>query len=534
MAANFAITASDLEQLCAFNLFPVPDDRWIFFGMRGLTPADPTDHTFRASQSVRIATVDYVHPRCTIGQWDRVNGQLALYPGSTVPAMHLFKPKIVDNGRGANQLMTGYYRKGYKQGVHRANTETGHEAFRQQGTVPHRRTADDADYDEDDRVEIGSPMDNLHAAWVDSVGSAKYSSLGCQVVVGKPDSRRHPGDTGPWKVFKQRAYELDQSQFPYLLMRGRDIERVAQGMTAEDLTRLRFGSEGHLVERVQEALATFGHHTGADGKFGKETLGCLLAFQEAEVGPRSDDGIVGSKTAEALGILHEWPGKRAGRRPRRSDGANRSAARDWPSVSIEERQVYVMDLLVDQHGLTPEAAAGVVGNLEVESGIIPNRLERSTSSEPMSAPDIHGNKRHWSAEEIMNRIPGKTGPGFAGVGLAQWTADSRRKALFKHKLGDIGPGIAVLFDMDVQVDFLVKELDTRKGSLGPKFRTKSTSVDEAAADFVYEFERPASVLKKIDGVWHRRERDDPQVIATFKKRQEPAHRALAAFTAARS
>ncbi|NNC91903.1 MAG: hypothetical protein HKN80_05375 [Acidimicrobiia bacterium] len=278
-------------------------------------------------------------------------------------------------------------------------------------------------------------------------------------------------------------------------------------------------------------MASFGHPTDADGIFGPGTLQCLLAFQRAEVGPRSNDGVIGSRTAEALGIFGEWPGKRASRRPQRSDGDNRTAARNWPGVPIKQRRAYVMNLLVDKYALTPEGAAGVVGNLEIESGIIPNRLERSTSSEPMSAPDIRGNKRHWSAEEIMNRIANERGPGFAGVGLAQWTADSRRTALFRHHLGNIGPGIAVLFDMDAQVDFLVKELDTRKGNLGAKFRKKIT-VDEAAADFVYEFERPASVLKMIDGVWHRRERSDPKVIDTFKKRQEPAHKAMAAFEAA--
>jgi hypothetical protein len=60
--------------------------------------------------------------------------------------------------------MTGYY-SDYRRGKHKAGSETGHDAFRQVEGRPIRRTADDFDYDNDDRVEFSNPFDNLHAAW---------------------------------------------------------------------------------------------------------------------------------------------------------------------------------------------------------------------------------------------------------------------------------------------------------------------------------------------------------------------------------
>ncbi len=525
----FDLTNEHLAQLCAINRFAVPVNGVIFFGLRGLLPEDPRDHEFRGSQRLAIAKVDYVHPRCTLGQWNRTEGVLAVFPASTVPALHLFRKKIVDNGRGANQLMTGYYRHGYLQGVHKRGAPTGHEAFRQQGTVPVRRTADDEDYDVDDRVEFGSPMDNLHAAWVSSVTAEKYSSLGCQVVVGKPDSDRHRGNSGPWKAFKEFAYGITQKQFPYVLLQGRDAQRIASNASEKELTRLRFGSSGELVTAVQEALKKSGHDLDVDGKFGNGTLTELMEFQLTEVGPRSDDGIVGPRTAEALGLLDIWPGKRSSRRPHKSQESESAAVTDWPTVPIGQRRVHLMELLTTRYEYPVEAAAGIVGNLEIESGVIPSRLEGSSPKEPMRAPDLQGNTRTWSPEEIMNRIPREQGPRLAGVGLAQWTAKNRRRRLFEHRFEGAQPGAAIVFNMEAQVDYLVHELKMRFGTLDSLLRKRSVTVDEAAAEVVYDFERPGSVLKKVDGKVQRRSRDDPKVQKVFTERQKPAHAALADF-----
>src|SRR5690606_20071650 len=155
---------------------------------------------------------------------------------------------------------------------------TGHPAFRQTQGRPVRRTADDLDFQTDDRVEFTNPHDNLHAAWCMGVNDAGgYASAGCQVVVGFPRCGRRGelDDAGPWRTFRRNAYDLAQDSFPYVLLDGRNAQSVAAG--GATTARLRFGSRGDLVTRVQDVLAGRGFYEGAlDGDFGVRTLRALL------------------------------------------------------------------------------------------------------------------------------------------------------------------------------------------------------------------------------------------------------------------
>jgi len=159
--------------------------------------------------------------------------------------------------------MTGYY-KDYRKGVHKANSPTGYQAFRQTDGRPIRRSADDFDYDSDDRVEFVNPFDNLHSALSMGINHDNYASAGCQVVAEFPkcSKRGNEPDTGPWKVFKENAYNLDQSSFPYILVHGNDAEAVAINSNQKIPARLRFGSKSNLVSIVQEALKEQGFYEG--------------------------------------------------------------------------------------------------------------------------------------------------------------------------------------------------------------------------------------------------------------------------------
>jgi hypothetical protein len=303
----FTLTEEHLWRLWDLNHFPVPKDRWVFFGLRGCLPVDDTAPTFAASHPVRVEPVDYLHPRCTLGQW-QPGGGFALFPGSTVPHRTHVAASRLASGAGTNQLMTGCY-PDYRKGRHKAGSATGHDAFRQDNKLPVQRSSDDLDFDTDDRVEFEQPFDNLHAAWSHGVDHASYASAGCQVVVGFPqcDKRDNRPDTGPWRIFKASAYAIPQDSFFYVLLTGHEAQRLAQA-SASPVPRLRYGSKGTLVTRVQEALKAQGFYEGRiDEDFGIRTLRALLRFQTAEFGPAGDDGIVGSQTASALGI--EWPGQ---------------------------------------------------------------------------------------------------------------------------------------------------------------------------------------------------------------------------------
>ena len=301
----FELTEGHLWRLWALNAFPVPKDRWVFFGLRGCLPVTDSEHPFAKAHRVKVEAVDYLHPRCTIGQW-RPDLGFALFPGSTVPHRKHVAASRIAGGAGANQLMTGCYTD-YRKGVHKAGTATGHQAFCQNNNLPVQRTTDDLDFDADDRVDFEQPFDNLHAAWSPDVDHDSFAGAGGQVVLGFPQcaQRQNHPDTGPWKAFKENAYAIAQNSFFYVLLTGREAERVALARTPLPAL-LRYGSRGPLVTRVQHALKDQGFYEGElDEDFGIRTLRAVLKFQTVEFGPAADDGIVGPQTASALGI--DWP-----------------------------------------------------------------------------------------------------------------------------------------------------------------------------------------------------------------------------------
>lgn len=297
-----------LRRLCEINSFPIPEDGMVFLGLRGCLPVDEDNEDFAAEHEIIPAEINYLNPRCTLGQWLPKEGKMALFPGSTVPHIKHVKISKERNGLGANQLMTGYY-KDYRKGIHGVGKATGHEAFRQTEGHPIRRTADDFDFDNDDRVEFENPYDNIHAAWSMGINHDYYASAGCQVIVGYPacEKRGKEPDEGPWRVFKKNAYDRkQQDRFPYMLLNARDAQKVALRATQKMSARLRFGSESDLVAQLQETLKKSNYYEGeVDGDFGRRTIRAVLKYQTATFGPEADDGIVGPITASALKI--PWP-----------------------------------------------------------------------------------------------------------------------------------------------------------------------------------------------------------------------------------
>jgi hypothetical protein len=304
----FSISEEHLRRLCEINSFKISGNDMVFFGFRGCNPANEESCEFQNEHQLILADVNYINPRCTLGQWLPQDGTFALYPGSTVPHIKYVKNSKERNGVGANQLMTGCY-KDYRKGIHKMGKSTGHEAFRQTDAHPIRRTADDFDYDNDDRVEFTNPYDNIHAAWCMGIDHDYYASAGCQVIIGYPKCEKlgQQPDKGPWAFFKKNAYDIQSQQhFPYFLLNARDAQKIAFAGDKKMSARLRYGSKGTLVEKVQNELKDKDYYEGiVDGDFGPKTIRAVLQFQIDYFGPSADDGIVGPITASALGL--EWP-----------------------------------------------------------------------------------------------------------------------------------------------------------------------------------------------------------------------------------
>jgi hypothetical protein len=268
---------------------------------------------------------------------------------------------------------------------------------------------------------------------------------------------------------------------------------------------LRRGDIGEWVRLLQEALIAGGVDPGAvDGDFGVLTERAVLEFQAGR--GLEVDGVVGPMTWNALGVPEP-------------------ARVDWTAVDGDERMRSVMALLVEEHGYPVDGAAGIVGNLWAESGVLPPRIEGSSSATPMRARDFAGHIVDFTAEQIMNRDrSGRIGPARPGVGLAQWTSAGRRSGLFRHAFRGTVLGAEILFSMQAQVDYLVHEMPDF-ARVDRVLRDPQVSVDDASDEVVYNFEVPGSIL--AGGA--KLPRTDPRVQATFQQRRIHSQRASSVY-----
>ena len=129
-------------------------------------------------------------------------------------------------------------------------------------------------------------------------------------------------------------------------------------------------------------------------------------------------------------------------------------------------------------GLTKAGTAGLMGNLDAESALIPNNLENTREAQ-LGSDAVYTSKVDSGAYKNFTTDN-------AGYGLAQWTVSDRKKPLYQYKVSR-GTSIG---DLGMQLDFLNSELNsTFPGILSV---LKSTSDINAASDKVLkEFERPA-------------------------------------------
>ena len=299
----FLLSTDHIKRLAKINYFQIPEDRMFFFGLRGCLPISDDSTGFKNEHLVEIVSCDHIHPRCTLGQYRPGKG-IALFPGSTIPHIKYIRKSLVSGGLGTNMLLTGYYHN-YHKGLHNRGKKTAHKAFRQDGELPVRRTANNLKYGNDDRVDYTHPYDNIHAAWSMGANHDYFSSAGCQVIVGYPSckQRNDQPDTGPWKLFFQNAYALEQEEFNYMLLSGTDAAKVALSNGQKMQSRLRFGSKGVHVGKLQQGLKALNYYKGIINKvLDIATLKALMKFQEDSFGKDADDGIVGPITASALNI----------------------------------------------------------------------------------------------------------------------------------------------------------------------------------------------------------------------------------------
>ncbi len=130
-------------------------------------------------------------------------------------------------------------------------------------------------------------------------------------------------------------------------------------------------------------------------------------------------------------------------------------------------------------GLTQAGAAGLMGNLQAESGLDPQNLQNSFEK-----------KLGMSDQEYTVAVDCGAYTGFvtdgAGYGLAQWTNANRKQLLlYFARVGASSVG-----NLDIQMDYLIWELREKFPAVWDKLRS-TNSVREASDRVLLKFERPA-------------------------------------------
>lgn len=147
----------------------------------------------------------------------------------------------------------------------------------------------------------------------------------------------------------------------------------------------------------------------------------------------------------------------------------------------------IWDILIT-NGLTKAGAAGVLGNMEAESGLIPCRLQ-GDFSDGYTVSIAYADRIDRGRMTRDQFKYDTTGGG--GWGLCQWTFWSRKEGLYDY-CKELGASIG---DLSAQVKYFCKECRERYTDV---WQTITTTNDiQAASDAVLlRYERPANMYDK--------------------------------------
>lgn len=155
-----------------------------------------------------------------------------------------------------------------------------------------------------------------------------------------------------------------------------------------------------------------------------------------------------------------------------------------------EHAKYIWDYFIEKIG-NEYGVAGLMGNLQAESGLCPYRLQGDFSSGYTTSIEYTANVDSGAISEndFVNN-----GPGGGGYGLAQWTFYTRKQALYDlWKSG----GYSSIGSIELACDYLWVELcNSYTGVLATLVH--ADSVREASDSVLHDFENPANQSEAVE------------------------------------
>ena len=136
--------------------------------------------------------------------------------------------------------------------------------------------------------------------------------------------------------------------------------------------------------------------------------------------------------------------------------------------------------------------AGLMGNLQAESGLYPDRVQGDI---PYSSYSQNYTARVDSGEISEHNFV-HNGPNGGGYGLAQWTWYTRKQGLYDRY---IRGGYSSIGDIRLACDYLWYELSYKYKSVLSVLKT-ATSVRQASDKVLHDFESPADQSVSVEEV----------------------------------
>lgn len=148
---------------------------------------------------------------------------------------------------------------------------------------------------------------------------------------------------------------------------------------------------------------------------------------------------------------------------------------------MSEYSQYIWDVLYNFIG-NEYGTAGLMGNLQAESGLIPYRLQGDFTSGYSTSIRYTNNVNSglYTENEFVHDSK--------GYGLAQWTYYSRKQGLYDMF---VNGGYSSIGDVGLGCQYLISELSGAYSGVLAVLRS-ATSVRQASDKVLHDFENPAS------------------------------------------
>lgn len=153
-------------------------------------------------------------------------------------------------------------------------------------------------------------------------------------------------------------------------------------------------------------------------------------------------------------------------------------------------ETFIWNYFMQAHRINnPAGVAGLMGNLEAESGLIPYRVQDDFTTGYVESIEYTEkvDKGLISKYDFINN-----GPGGGGYGLAQWTSEGRKEGLYNRWK----TGYASIGNITLGCDYLWWELNGEYADVLSVLQT-TTDIRTASNKVLFDFEAPRETGESV-------------------------------------